>query len=187
VATLVIPDPSLVLLVGAAGSGKSTLARRLFAPDEILSSDALRLAVSGDESDQRASRVAFRILHDRLAARMASGRLTVVDATNAERVHRRPLIARAASAGIPVVAIVLALPDAVVHARNAGRPRVVGADVVDRHLAAVRATLSGDRLQAEGCATVAIVRTAADAAVLSIERTARPPARDEDAEWDERP
>lgn len=185
-ATLVIADPSLILLIGAAGSGKSTLARRLFAPDEILSSDALRLAVSGDESDQRASRVAFRILHDRLAARMASGRLTVVDATNAERAHRRPLIARAASAGIPVVAIVLALPDAKVHARNAARPRVVGADVVDRHLAAVHATVSGERLMAEGCTTVVVIHTAADAAVLSIERTVRPPARDEDAERDER-
>ena len=179
---MVIPDPSLVLLVGAAGSGKSTLARRLFAPDEILSSDALRLAVSGDEADQRASPVAFRILHDRLASRMASGRLTVVDATNAERAHRRPLIARAASAGIPAVAIVLDLPDAEVHARNAARPRVVGADVVDRHLAAVRATLSGDRLLAEGCATVVVIRTPAHVATLSIERTTRSPAPDEDAE-----
>ena len=40
--TLTIAVPSLVLLVGPAGSGKSTLAGRLFSPDEILSSDALR-------------------------------------------------------------------------------------------------------------------------------------------------
>ncbi len=168
-----IPDPSLVLLVGAAGSGKSTLAARLFAPAEILSSDALRLAIAGDEADQRASRLAFRILHDRLAARLAAGRLTVIDATNAEPGHRRPLIARARRAGIPVVAIVLAAPSAEVHAQNAARSRVVGADVIDRHLGSIRRMLESDQLDGEGYATVAILRSAAEAASLEVIREAR--------------
>ena len=98
-APLVIPDPSLMLLVGAAGSGKSTLAARLFAPDEIVSSDALRAVVSGDEADQRATAVAFRILHRTLARRLPTGLLTVVDATNALAAHRRPLIRLAQAAG----------------------------------------------------------------------------------------
>src|ERR671921_335458 len=93
--TVAVPDPALVLLVGAAGSGKSTLAARLFAPDEIVSSDALRAAVSGDEADQRASAVAFRILHRTVDRRLAEGRLTVVDATNAVAPIRRPLLQRA--------------------------------------------------------------------------------------------
>ena len=46
--TLEIPDPSLVLLVGAAGAGKTTFAARHFPPDEVLSSDAYRALVSGD-------------------------------------------------------------------------------------------------------------------------------------------
>src|SRR4051794_32230689 len=104
-ATLVIPDPSLVLLVGAAGSGKSRLAARLFAPDEIVSSDALRAVVSGNEADQRATAVAFRILHRTLARRLPAGQLTVVDATNTLAVHRRPLIRRAQAVGMAVVAI----------------------------------------------------------------------------------
>ena len=36
-----LPDPSLVVLIGASGSGKSTFAARHFAPDEVLSSDAI--------------------------------------------------------------------------------------------------------------------------------------------------
>src|SRR5687767_2573089 len=115
-APLIVPDPSLVVLVGAAGSGKSTLAARLFAPDEIVSSDALRAVVAGDEADQGASAVAFRILHRTLDRRLAAGLLTVVDATNATAAHRWPLARRAKVAGFPMVTIVLDLPPAVVHA-----------------------------------------------------------------------
>ena len=64
-ATVVLPDPSLVLLVGAAGSGKSTFAARHFGADEVLSSDAMRARLSGDEADQRVSRAAFAIIEAR--------------------------------------------------------------------------------------------------------------------------
>ena len=50
------PADALVLLVGAAGSGKSTLAGRLFPPDSILSSDALRAELSGDPANQASAR-----------------------------------------------------------------------------------------------------------------------------------
>lgn len=168
--TLTIPDPALVVLVGAAGSGKSTLARRRFAPDEILSSDALRAAVSGDEADQRASRTAFTILHRELARRLAAGRLTVVDATNLRAEHRRPLLGAARDAGVPVVAIVLDLPAGTVYARNAGRTRVVDAGVVDRQLAWLRQTVDGGRLAAEGFDPIAILRTTDEVDHLEIVR-----------------
>ncbi|HEX7346013.1 MAG TPA: AAA family ATPase [Candidatus Limnocylindrales bacterium] len=171
--TLVLPDPSLVVLVGAAGSGKSTLAARLFAPDEIVSSDALRAVVSGDEADQNVSGIAFRILHRTVAKRLAARRLTVVDATNIAASVRRPLIARARAAGLPVTAIVLDLDRGSVRVQNAGRSRVVDADVVERHLTAVRSTVDDGRLELEGVDQIVILRNPADAATITIER-ARP-------------
>jgi protein phosphatase len=158
VTTILVPDPSLVLLVGAAGAGKSTFAARHFAPDEVLSSDAYRALVSGDEADQSVSHVAFRILHRELERRLAERRLTVVDATNVARGNRRHLIDRARAAGVPVVALVLAPPADVVRARNAARPRRVDDEVVRNQLERVERTAADGLLTGEGCAAVWILR-----------------------------
>ena len=54
-----LPDPCLVVLVGATGSGKSHWAARWFGADQVVSSDRLRAVVGLGERDQRASRDAF--------------------------------------------------------------------------------------------------------------------------------
>jgi predicted kinase len=173
VSTLVLPDPSLVVLVGAAGSGKSTLAARLFPPDEVVSSDALRSAVSGNEADQTASAVAFRILHRTVGRRLAAGEMTVVDATNTKAEHRRPLIADARATETPVVAIVLDLPARTILAQNGARSaRVVDPTVVERHLAAIRRTVDHGQLTAEGFDHVVLLRTPLDVERIRIERRA---------------
>jgi predicted kinase len=160
VPTIVLPDPSLVVLIGAAGAGKTTFAARHFGPTEVLSSDAFRAIVAGDESDQRATRPAFAMLHRDLARRLRSGSLTVVDATNVLATARRPLLRRASDAGVPATAIVLDLPAATILRRNSERAtRVVDPVVVERHLVAVRATLDGDRLVREGFAHVVVLRS----------------------------
>ena len=173
--TILVPDPSLVLLVGAAGAGKTTFAARHFAPDEVLSSDAYRALVSGDEANQAVSHVAFRILHRELERRLAAGSLTVIDATNAIPRNRAQLMRLARSAGVPVVALVLALPDAIVLARNAARDRRVDEDVVRWQLERVAVAANDGVLAGEGCAAVWILRTpdAIDAVTI-----ARLPATD---------
>jgi protein phosphatase len=161
VTTIEVPDPSLVLLVGAAGAGKTTFAARQFAPDEVLSSDAYRALVSGDDANQKVSRVAFSILHRDLERRLLAGQLTVVDATNVEPRNRRELIRRAQAAGLPVVALVLDLQPSVVLERNATRSRQVDEAVVRSQLERVRTTAVDGALAGEGCATVWIGRTPA--------------------------
>jgi predicted kinase len=163
VPTILLPSPALVVLVGAAGSGKSSFAARHFDAGDILSSDAFRAIVSGDEADQRATKTAFSILHREVSQRLAGGRRVVVDATNVERVARRGLLARARMAGMPAVAIVLDLPPPLVHERNRRRTgRVVDPAIVDRHLERLAAALAAETLLEEGFAEVHMLRSGAE-------------------------
>jgi protein phosphatase len=172
---IVIADPSLVVLVGAAGAGKSTFAARHFAPDEVLSSDRFRAIISGDEADQAATNAAFGRLHRELSKRLGAGRLTVVDATSVQASARRALLACAAAAGVPAIAIVLDLPVATVLARNAAREsRIVDEAVVRRHLDRLRASLDGPApaLLGEGFAQVVVLRDPAGVDAVRIRREA---------------
>jgi protein phosphatase len=169
--------PSLVVLIGAAGSGKTTLATRLFAPTEVISSDELRAAISGDAADQRATRPAFRILHREVAKRLAAGRLVVVDATSVQSAARRELLRLATAASASVSAIVLALPADAVHVRNAARrERSVPREVVERHLAQVSRLVGADpgaaarTLRGEGFGQVLVLRSDDDVARVRILR-----------------
>jgi predicted kinase len=128
--------------------------------------------VSGDESDQRASKVAFGILHRELDRRMAAHQTTVVDATNVTSFARRALTRRAERRGIPAIAIVLDLDPEVVHARNAARPgRVVPAAAVDRQLASLTRSLDRGELAREGFAVVHRLSNSTSQDALSIAQT----------------
>lgn len=158
---IAIPDPCLVVLIGAAGAGKSTFAVRHFERSEVLSSDAYRALISGDAADQSATGAAFARLHQDLTRRLADRRTSVVDATNVIRGARLALLRRAALARLPAVAIVFDLPADLILARNAGRPeRIVDEFVVRDHLDRLRITLDdpAGALQREGFGQVIVLR-----------------------------
>lgn len=156
---LEIPQPAVVLLVGAAGAGKSTFASTHFPAAAIISSDSLRAGITGDAADQTANRRVFAAVHGALQRRLAAGRLAVIDATNITAAGRRAIRERAAGAGAPVIAIVLALPADIVLRQNAARPgRRVPDAVVARHLAALAGMLERGVLDEEGYATLVTLR-----------------------------
>jgi len=156
-----LPSGAITLLIGASGSGKTTFAGRWFAPGEILSSDAFRLLVSGDENDQSATPDAFRLLHLAAEIRLRRGRLTVVDATNVLYASRRRLVQAATRYRRPAVAIVFAVPERICQDWNRRRPgRSIGERVVRRQHLLMQRSLA--HLPHEGFASVWVFGTPAD-------------------------
>jgi protein phosphatase len=165
-----LPDPSLVLLIGASGSGKSSFARDHFLGTEVISSDFCRGLVSDDENDPAATPDAFAVLQFIAGRRLAQPRFTVVDATNVQREARRPLIELAKQHDLFPVAIVLDLPERICHERNRARPdRDFGPHVVAQQSSQLRKSLKG--LQREGFRRVHVLRSPEEVAAAEIHRT----------------
>lgn len=164
---LAIPDPSLVVLVGASGSGKSTFARRHFADAEIVSSDDCRARVANDPADQAATQDAFDLLHLIVSRRLARNLLTVVDATNVEDFAREALVGLSRRHHVRAAAIVLDLGEEECLKRAAARAdRVVPPEIVRRQAAGLERALP--TLAEEGFAVVHVLSSPAevDAAIV---------------------
>ena len=133
-----LPDPALVVLVGASGSGKSTWAQAHFRDQEVVSSDALRGIVGSGPHDLDASADAFGVLETVVAARLGRGLTTVVDTLGLDAAKRRAWLDAARAAGLPAVAVLMDTPDAECRRRNAARDRPVPAPVLAGQLRSVR-------------------------------------------------
>jgi alkanesulfonate monooxygenase SsuD/methylene tetrahydromethanopterin reductase-like flavin-dependent oxidoreductase (luciferase family)/predicted kinase len=142
-----LPDPALVVLIGAAGSGKSRWALDHYRRAEVVSSDELRGIVGSGPADLDASADAFDLLERIVAARLARGLTTVVDTLGLDTDRRIAWRDAARAAGLPTVAVLLDTPGDVCRSRNAQRDRPVPARVLAeqvRRAAAVREGLEGE-------------------------------------------
>jgi len=133
-----LPDPAVVVLVGAAGSGKSTWAAAHYRSAEIVSSDALRAVVGSGPADLDASADAFDLLDRIVSARVRRGLTVVVDTLGLEPARRTAYLGLARAHGMPAVAVVLDTPAAVCRERNARRDRPVPAAVLSGQLKRMR-------------------------------------------------
>jgi F420-dependent oxidoreductase-like protein len=150
--SLRLPDPCLVVLVGATGAGKSRWAGEWFGAHQIVSSDRLRAVVGTDERDQRASRDAFEVLDLILAKRLRRRLTTVIDSTGLEAGRREGWRALAERHGVPAYAVVFDPPANVVRERNRARGSPVPSRVVTAQLRETAAV--AEVLASEGFAAV---------------------------------
>jgi predicted kinase len=156
---LVIPELSLVLLMGASGAGKSTFARKHFRASEVLSSDYCRYLVSDDENNQAATNDAFEVLRFIAAKRLAGAKLTVVDATNVQPRARKPLLALAAQHHASPVAIVLNVLAATCLDRNRIRAdRTLNPEVIENQWQELQRSI--ECLEPEGFHPIYVLDTA---------------------------
>lgn len=119
------------MLVGLPGSGKSTWAREQGLP--ILSSDDVRVLLTGDEDNQNVHKQVFAALRFLLRQRLAIGMpVTAIDATNLMPKFRRDWIAIARKFGAQAEAVFFDVPVEICHQRNRDRDRVVDPAVIDR-------------------------------------------------------
>jgi alkanesulfonate monooxygenase SsuD/methylene tetrahydromethanopterin reductase-like flavin-dependent oxidoreductase (luciferase family)/predicted kinase len=143
-----LPEPAVVVLVGAAGSGKSRWARQRYAPNEIVSSDALRGIVGSGPADLGASVEAFALLDQIVAGRTKRRLTTVIDTLGLDRDRRLGYLAAARTARMPAIVVMMTIEDRLCRQRNARRDRPVPAPVLTSQLRAVRTV--GDALAQEG-------------------------------------
>jgi alkanesulfonate monooxygenase SsuD/methylene tetrahydromethanopterin reductase-like flavin-dependent oxidoreductase (luciferase family)/predicted kinase len=158
---MTIPDPALVVLIGASGSGKSTWAAARYRPAEVVSSDALRAVVGSGPADLDASVDAFALLEQIVAARIGRGLTTVVDTLGTDVARRRAWLAAARQAGLPTVAVVFHVDPAECRRRNRERDRPVPAPVLTAQLRRMRDAPA--ELAVEGWDLVVDGATSADA------------------------
>ena len=143
-----LPDPALVVLVGASGSGKSTWAAQRYRAVEVVSSDALRGVVGSGPNDLDASADAFEVLETVVSARLGRGLTTVVDTLGLDAARRRGWLAAARAAGLPAVLVLLQTPDEECRRRNVVRDRPVPATALAGQLTRARAV--ADEVADEG-------------------------------------
>ncbi len=125
------PKQRVYVLMGLPASGKSTwLAER---GATALSSDAMRLLLRDDESDQTIHGTVFALLRRLLRLRLELGAAkSYIDATNLTKKERRQWIKIADWYGADCVAVYFDVPLAVCLERNAGRQRVVPVEAMER-------------------------------------------------------
>lgn len=121
----------MILLIGIPGSGKSTWAKAQGCT--ILSSDEMRLVLSGDETNQNIHGKVFGAMRHLLRTRLEIGSSpTILDATNLRRRDRRNWLRLIARYDAIAEAVHFDIPLDLALKRNRNRQRIVPEEVIEQ-------------------------------------------------------
>ena len=127
--------PVVAMMVGVPGSGKSYIAQKISEQLEwpVLSSDATRFELTGDENDLTRDRDVWPLLYSRAGQHLEDGESFFVDATHNNLRQRVTDIARYRAMGARTISgIYVDTPLDVCLQRNANRTRVVPDFVIEK-------------------------------------------------------
>lgn len=119
--------PAMIMMCGLPASGKSTYAKKITKVTNaiILSSDALRQEMFGDEADQEHNQKVFQELHKRAKELLRNGKSVIYDACNISYKRRRAFLNELKKIDCIKKCVVMATPYGRCLYNNSRRARVV--------------------------------------------------------------
>lgn len=126
--------PVMTMVVGLVASGKSTYAERIARETGaiILSSDAIRYELFGDETDQEHNQKVFQELHKRAKEHLSNGKNVIYDATNISSKRRRAFLGELKKIDCIKVCVIMATPYEQCLENNRNRVRQVPEWAIER-------------------------------------------------------
>ncbi|MDD7755155.1 MAG: ATP-binding protein [Clostridiales bacterium] len=127
----------LTMLIGVSGVGKSAFAKQLKDAGEIdliISSDALRAELFGDENDQNHNNELFNELHNRIRKALKEGKRVCYDATNLSSKRRIGFLKNISDLDIVKECIVLIASFDLCVFSQSNRERQVPVDVIKKQI-----------------------------------------------------
>lgn len=128
--------PIVIVMVGLPASGKSYKASQLSLQynAEILSSDAIRLELFGNESSQENNELVFKTLYERANKFLSENINIIIDATNTTLKSRSKMFNSLHKIPHVTYAYVMTTPVSICKDRDEKRSRRVGNEVIDKFL-----------------------------------------------------
>lgn len=125
--------PNFIMLIGLPGAGKTHIAQNLASQCNavVLSSDAIRKELFGDESIQTESGKVFELMNNRAIKYIKNGTNVIYDATNLRRKNRKHLLSILPKDCSKKAYIIWARYETCL-AHDENRERSVGKNVIDR-------------------------------------------------------
>ena len=98
---------SVVVMIGPSGAGKSTFIEKHFEARDVVSSDGIRIEMTGDVRRQDKNDIVFEELRRRVLAKIAVGQRVVIDATHLRDKDRKNSAELGLMSDVPVTYVVV--------------------------------------------------------------------------------